>query len=348
MRGSLAIGAMAAMRFAAVSAEIMPIAVLTPLALDLKISEGFAGQAITMTALFAGIAAPMITILIGQVDRKRVLLLLSLSAIVANLLAVVASGLVVLLLARVLLGVALGGFFGLAAAAVVRILSMRRLGVGMSLVFLGMSGATVLAPPLGTLIESVFGWRSVFLCTGAIAGVGLMLQLAFLPRIPAREANDIGRVFVLLKRSAIVIGLLVSMVFMGGHIAGFAFIRPRLEASGFDTGEIAVCLLGYGVSNVIGMALGGFMADKSLRSGLCVAAAGMGGGTMVLWTGIGGFATIVFILAVWGAAVGLAPASLQTWVGKGGAGGYGGRGCAASSKSPVRNRTGFGSRRHLL
>src|SRR3978361_1900074 len=60
--------------FALVTSEFMPASLLTPIASDLHIREGQAGQAIAVSGLFALLTSLSITPLAGRLDRKILLL----------------------------------------------------------------------------------------------------------------------------------------------------------------------------------------------------------------------------------------------------------------------------------
>ena len=89
---SLALGV-----FSLVTAEFLPASLLTAIASDLHVSDGAAGQAVTATAIVGAVAAPSIPLLTRNIDRKRVVLMLSLLLLVSNILAVTAPNLPVLL-----------------------------------------------------------------------------------------------------------------------------------------------------------------------------------------------------------------------------------------------------------
>jgi MFS transporter, DHA1 family, purine ribonucleoside efflux pump len=97
--------------FALVSSEFLPAGLLTPLAHGIGISEGAAGQTVTATAIFGGIAAPTLALLIGRQDRKLVMLALCVLVVVSNIAVALASSYWILLGARMLLGIAIGGFW---------------------------------------------------------------------------------------------------------------------------------------------------------------------------------------------------------------------------------------------
>lgn len=313
----LSIASLAFGSFAVVSSELLPMGLLTPLARDIGVSEGAAGQAVTLTAIFAGVAAPTVALVIGRLDRKLVMLLLCALVVASNIAAALAWGYWALLGARVVLGIALGGFFALAGATVVRIVSMDGFGKGMAVLFLGVSAATVVAPPLGALIAETFGWRAAFLAVACAGGVALLLQLLCLPNVPATSATSLSTLFGLLKRQSVRVGMIAALLVVGGHFAGFTFIRPYLETTtGLDVRAVAVVLFVYGVVNLIGNAVAGILADRTLRRGFVLTGALLGMATLGLATLGTSFVPALVFATVWGFASGAAPVMIQTWMGR--------------------------------
>lgn len=155
--------------FGLLTAEYLPASLLTPMALDLGVSEALAGQAVTVTAvvaLFAGLLVPGLT---RALDRRVVLLAFSTLMVASNLLVAMSSSLAVLLAMRILLGVALGGFWSMAAAVAMRLVSPALLPRALSIIFSGIAVGTVVAVPLGSYLGGRYGWRSAFV---AAAGAG--------------------------------------------------------------------------------------------------------------------------------------------------------------------------------
>ena len=89
------------------AAQTLPVSLLTPLAADLRISEGLAGQTVTATSAVAFVTSLVIAFAARNLDRRVLLLLLALLQVVSNLLVAVAPNLSMLLLGRMLLGIAL-------------------------------------------------------------------------------------------------------------------------------------------------------------------------------------------------------------------------------------------------
>lgn len=308
-----AVLSMAATSFALVSAEFLPAGLLTPMARDLGISEGTAGQVVTATASIGAVTALLSNVLIGRLNRKAVLVGLSALAIASNILAALATDFWLLLLGRAGLGIALSGFWALSVAVVARLVGANATGRGMAIVTLGVSLATIAAPSMGALISDWLGWRSAMAMTAGLAAFAMLLQLLSLPTLPANTSNSLADVFRLMRRRGVQLGMLAILLLMTGHFAGSVYVRPFLEqVTQLQTGPIALALLGFGVAAVVGNMAGGRLADANIRVALAVTAVLMvfASLTLVLW---GAYAGIAFsFVTLWGFAFGMAPVVLPT------------------------------------
>jgi len=308
--GSLALGV-----FGLVTAEFLPASLLTAMAADLNISAGAAGQAVTATALVGAVAAPSIPLLTRRFDRKNVLLALTALLVLSNTMAATAGSLVVLLVARVMLGVALGGFWSMAAALSMRLVPDHLFARAMSVVLTGVSVATVCAAPIGAWMGDLWGWRSAFVAAGAVSVLTLAAQLFTLPSLPPRDNPDLRALAQLLERPAVRVALLAVLLVISGHFAGFTYIRPLMEqVTHLSVSTISAVLLGYGIGGFFGNFAGGFIAERSERLAIVF------GGTLIASLAAGlllaGSSVVVTALAVslWGFAFGAFPVGFQTWI----------------------------------
>lgn len=309
----LAVLSMAATSFALVSAEFLPAGLLTPMARDLGISEGTAGQVVTATASVGAITALFSNVLIGKLNRKTVLVALTALAVGSNILAATANEFWLLLVGRAGLGIALSGFWALSVAVVARLVGTNATGRGMAIVTLGVSLATIAAPSMGALISDWLGWRTAMAMTAGLALIAMLMQAISLPTLPASTSNSLTDVFKLTRRRGIQLGMLAILLLMTGHFAGSIYVRPFLEqVTLLDTQSIALALLGFGIASVIGNVAGGRMADASVTMALAVTAGLMASAALILVIG-GAYAAIAFTLvALWGFAFGMAPVVLPT------------------------------------
>ncbi len=309
----LAVLSMAATSFALVSAEFLPAGLLTPMARDLGISEGTAGQVVTATASIGAITALFSNVLIGKLNRKTVLVALTALAVGSNILAATASEFWLLLVGRAGLGIALSGFWALSVAVVARLVGTNATGRGMAIVTLGVSLATIAAPSMGALISDWLGWRTAMALTAGLAVIAMVMQAVSLPSLPASTSNSLIDVLKLTRRRGVQLGMLAILLLMTGHFAGSIYVRPFLEqVTLLDTQSIALALLGFGIASVVGNVAGGRMADASISMALVVTAALMALAAITLVIS-GAYAAVAFTLvALWGFAFGMAPVVLPT------------------------------------
>lgn len=307
---SLALGV-----FGLVTAEFLPASLLTRLAQDLGITEGAAGQAVTATAVVGAIAAPTMAIVTKRLDRRLVMWGLTVLLIISNLLAAFASSLPVLLAARVVLGVALGGFWSMSAAMAMRLVPMRLMPRAMSIILTGVSIATVTAAPVGAYVGDVWGWRTAFMMAAVVGALALLVQLATIPRLPPAGVASVRTLLEVLKRPMIRVALLVVLLVASGHFAGFTYVRPYLEVVPvlpIDT--ISLVLLAYGIGGFFGNFAGGFMAERNLKAAVGLAPLLIALSALVLLTLGASPVTAAIAVTAWGFAFGAVPVGLQTWL----------------------------------
>ena len=143
-----------------ITVEFLPVSLLTPMALDLGISEGMAGQSVTTTAFVAMFSSLFITTVIGKTDRRYVVILFSLLLTLSCLLVSFADSFTLLLLGRACLGLALGGFWAMSASLTMRLVPMRVVPKALSIIFGAVSIALVIAAPLGSFLGGLIGWSA--------------------------------------------------------------------------------------------------------------------------------------------------------------------------------------------
>jgi predicted MFS family arabinose efflux permease len=301
--------------FGLVTAEFLPASLLTAIASDLGVTEGAAGQTVTATALIGAIAAPSIPLLTRRFDRKHVLIALSLLLVLSNALAATAGSLSVLLAARVMLGVALGGFWSMAAALAMRLVPDHLFARAMSFILTGVSVATVCAAPIGAWMGDMWGWRSAFIAAGGVSVVSLLIQIVTLPALRPRDNPDLRVLAELLTRPGVRVALLAVLLIISGHFAGFTYIRPLMEnVTHLSVSAVSAVLLGYGIGGFFGNLAGGYIAGRSERHAIVAAGALIAVlAVSLLLAGTSAAVTAVAVV-LWGFAFGAFPVGFQTWI----------------------------------
>lgn len=307
---SLALGV-----FSLVTAEFLPASLLTPMAETLGYSQALVGQAVTVTAAAALVSALVSAIVTRGLDRRFVLMGFSILLIASDVFVALATDLTFLLLARVLLGVALGGFWSMATAVAMRLVPGPMVPRALSIVFSGVSAATIVAAPVGAYLGHLFGWRDVFLLCAGLGSATLLFQAACLPSIVHVGTAGFGTLAQVARQRNFGFGMLCAVLVFGGHFALFTYIRPYLQdVAHLGIDGLSLLLLGFGLANFVGTLIAGALLEGRMR--LTLTLMPMVIGMAALWLALGpvdrpGCALLV---ALWGMGFGGVPVGWSTWV----------------------------------
>ncbi|WP_051782327.1 MULTISPECIES: MFS transporter [unclassified Streptomyces] len=315
LRRWLAVAAMAVGTFALVTVESMPVGLLPVIGDSLDVSEGTAGLMVTVPGLVAAATAPLLPVVIRSLDRRTVLLGLIVLMVAANVLSALASDFATLLVSRFFVGVAIGGFWALAAGLAVRLVPERYVPRAVSIVFGGATAANVLGVPAGTLIGGLGDWRVAFV---AVSGLGLLVLVALsvlLPPLPADRAVQFRTLLRQFRNPVVRTGIIVTFLLVSGHFAAFIFVSPVLrDVSGIDGTMVGPLLLGFGVAGIAGNFLAGAAAARHIRATVVTIGVALPA-VLALFPLLGGTPIGGTILLIaWGLAFGGVPVGVQTWI----------------------------------
>jgi predicted MFS family arabinose efflux permease len=312
-----AVLAVAAGIFTVVTSEMLPVGLLTPIGAALRVSEGTAGQTLTTTGIVAAVAAPLVVPALGRLDRRKALVGLMGLLALANLLAAWSPAFGVMVAARVLVGVAMGGIWSVAAGLAVRLASPASVGRATATIFSGIAVASVLGVPAGTFLGALAGWRVAFVVVAALATAVALAMAVLLPRLPAERALGLTGVTALLRNRRVVTGLVVVALLVVGHFGAYTYVRPVLEGRAIDAPVIGTLLLVYGVAGVLGnFAAGAAVGAGDLRSvrRTVRVLAGLLVGAVVLLALAPSAPPAAVALVVWGLGYGGVSVTAQTWM----------------------------------
>ncbi|EIW8627049.1 TPA: purine ribonucleoside efflux pump NepI [Klebsiella pneumoniae] len=298
-----------------ITVEFLPVSLLTPMALDLGISEGMAGQSVTTTAFVAMFSSLFITTVIGKTDRRYVVILFSLLLTLSCLLVSFADSFTLLLLGRACLGLALGGFWAMSASLTMRLVPMRVVPKALSIIFGAVSIALVIAAPLGSFLGGLIGWRNVFNGAAVMGVLCTLWVLKALPSLPGESASQQQNMFGLLKRPGVMAGMCAIFMAFAGQFAFFTYIRPvYMTLAGFDVDGLTLVLLSFGIASFIGTSLSSVLLKRWVKAALAIAPLVLTACAvaLVLWGESKIIASTVAI--IWGFAFALIPVGWSTWI----------------------------------
>lgn len=310
-----AVLAMSLGAFALVASEFMPVSLLTPIAANLHISEGQAGQAISVSGAFAVLTSLFISSLTKGINRKTLLLSLIGMMIISGTVVSLAPTYIIFMLGRAMIGVVIGGFWSMSAATAMRLVEDHHVPRALAILNGGNALATVIAAPAGSFLGGLIGWRGAFFCVVPVAVIVFVWQLISLPSMPSERNRQSASVFALLTRPIVRVGMIAVSLFFMGQFTLFTYVRPFLEdVAHVDVRTLSLILLSMGISGFIGTVLIGFALKKSVYPVLIsipLLMALLAFGLLVLGKWI---IVSAVILTVWGLFATSAPVGWWSWL----------------------------------
>jgi predicted MFS family arabinose efflux permease len=300
-----------------IASEFMPVSLLTPIAADLHMTEGHAGQAIAVSGAFAVLTSLIISSVTRNIDRKIVLLLLTIVMIVSGLMVSLAANMAVFMAGRALVGVVVGGFWSMSAATVMRLVPEAQVPKALGLLNGGNALATTIAAPLGSYLGQFIGWRGAFFLVVPLAALTLGWQYLSLPSMPPEPKPRTGSVFRVLKQPLAPAGFAAVAALFMGQFALFTYLRPFLETvTRVNVSTLSIILLGLGASGLLGSYVIGLLLRRGLFPlliGLPLVMAAIA--LALISLGASTIATAL-LLAAWGLIATALPVAWWTWLSK--------------------------------
>lgn len=302
--------------FALIASEFMPVSLLTPIAADLRVSEGLAGQGIAISGAFAVLTSLSIAWLAGSMNRKTLLLALSGLMALSGAVVALAPNYLTYMVGRALLGVVIGGFWSLSAATAMRLVPASQVPRALAIFNGGNALATVIAAPLGSYLGSIIGWRGAFLCLVPVAVLALVWQWVSLPTMKAGErAAGSGNVFALLKNRSVALGMAACGAFFMGQFALFTYVRPFLETvTHVDVSTLSLILLVIGVAGFIGTVVIGTFLKRGLYPTLIAIPILMAAIALALIPFGAWVWAVAALFGLWGLLATAAPVGWWSWI----------------------------------
>ncbi|MDP1998509.1 MAG: MFS transporter [Rhodoferax sp.] len=304
--------------FALIASEFMPVSLLTPMAHDLRVSEGFAGLGIAISGAFAVLTSLSISVIAGSMNRKTLLMGLTALMAVSGVVVALAPNYAVYMVGRALIGVVIGGFWSLSAATAMQLVPSNQVPLALAIFNGGNALAMVIAAPLGSYLGSVIGWRGAFFCLVPVALIAFVWQWISLPSMPtpARPAGS-SNVLRLLKNPAVAMGMLAISTFFMGQFIFFTYLRPFLEmVTRVDVPTLSLVLLTIGVAGFIGTtAIGMFLKWDFYRTliGIPILMAAIAVALTLFGSQV---ALVAALLGLWGLVATAAPVGWWSWLAK--------------------------------
>lgn len=299
-----------------IAAEFMPVSLLTPIATDLGASNGMAGLAISISGLFAVPTSLLIATLSHRLDRRHVLM--GLAALMLTSLVVIAlsPNFAVLMMARALLGIVIGGFWALATATIMRLVSSQSVPKALGIMYTGNAVATAFAAPIGSYLGGLIGWRGVFWLLVPLVVINLLWMALCLPSMRSQARPHSA--FRLMRRPNVAIAIMGVTLTFAGAFSAFTYFRPFLETRPqVDLPQLSALLLALGLAGFVGTTAVSLLLRRHLYRMLRWLPLVLGVITLALLAVEHHFWSVALMLILWGALNSAIPVAWSAWITQG-------------------------------
>ncbi|WP_421301727.1 MFS transporter [Aeromonas veronii] len=299
-----------------IAAEFMPVSLLTPIATDLGASNGMAGLAIAISGLFAVPTSLLIAPLSHRLDRRHVLMGLAVVMLTSLIVIALSPNFTVLMVARALLGIVIGGFWALATATIMRLVGSPSVPKALGILYTGNAVATAFAAPIGSYLGGLIGWRGVFWLLVPLVVINLLWMVLCLPSMHSQARPHSA--FRLMRRPNVAIAIMGVTLTFAGAFSAFTYFRPFLETRTLvDLPQLSALLLALGLAGFAGTTAVSLLLHRHLYQMLRWLPLTLGVITLALLTVAHHFWGVALMLILWGMLNSAIPVAWSAWITQG-------------------------------
>lgn len=302
--------------FIIVTGEFLAISVLNNISQDFHVSVGTAGLTVTVTSIAGMMSSLLVPIYAKTLDRRHILLFLIVLMVGANLITALASDFNLVLVGRFVLGIALGGFWGVAAGLVVR-LAPKGLSVAtaVTIFFSAVTLVTVLGVPLGSWLADLYGWRLPYLILVFLGFIAFVMQYISLPALKPSSSMKWKELLLIPAHPIARKGLILFTLIFLAHFSAYNYFTVFFKQSaGFSDSQISGFLLIFGIASVVGNVLAAPVAKYNVRYNFAISAFLLTMAFLCLSVFDLYLGNAMVFIFLWGMAAGLVPASVNIWM----------------------------------
>jgi DHA1 family chloramphenicol resistance protein-like MFS transporter len=252
--------------FAQGTSELMLAGLLPEMATDLEVSIPQAGLLISAFAVGMLVGAPVLAVITLRWPRRTTLLAFLAIFALTHVAGALTPNYGVLLATRIVGAFVYAGFWAVAAVAAVGLVPSGSRAKAMSVVTGGLTVATIIGLPAGTVIGQHLGWRAAF---WAVALMSSLAMIGIVRTIPGGrpEPDSTPRLDAELRSMAnprLWLSYATTALVTAAILVVFSYLAPLLtDDTGLPAGAIPGVLALYGVGSLIGITLGGRTADAT-------------------------------------------------------------------------------------
>ncbi|MFE6737503.1 MFS transporter [Streptomyces tubercidicus] len=268
---TLALGA-----FAVGTSGYIVTGVLPELGTELSVPMSTAGLLTTSFALSYAVGAPPLAVATSRWGRRPLIVGALLVAALGNAFAALAPDFALLLTARIVTAVGAAVFTPAATAVAAELSGAERRAKASALVFGGMTIATIVGVPTGSLLVGPLGYRGVFWLVAACCGLAAVAVAVAVPSVAPPAKVTLRQRLAVAADGRVLATLGITLAASLGVFTVYTYAAPVLSAAaGAAGGMLGMLLFGYGIGGAVGNVVGGVAADRfGYRAPLLLAVCG--------------------------------------------------------------------------
>ncbi|MFF9478762.1 MFS transporter [Streptomyces sp. NPDC014733] len=237
--------------------------ILPDIAHTLGVTISAAGMLITVFAFSYAVLSPVVAATTAHWPRKRLLLGGLLLLAFGNALTALLPSYGPVLASRAVAGLGAAMFTPTASATAASLVPPEKRGRALAVVMAGLSGATALGAPLGTVIGSEATWQATLWFVAALAVLGALGIGVLLPAVPPVPAIGLRKRLAPLKDARIGFTLLTTVLVFTGLYTNYSYVAESYDrATGGSGTVLAGLLFVWGLGATAGNLGAGRLTDK--------------------------------------------------------------------------------------
>jgi DHA1 family inner membrane transport protein len=269
---------------------------------SMNVTVAVAGQMVTLYAISYALLSPVVAAAAAHWPRKTLLLSALAVFVVGNVMTAMAPTLTMLFSSRLVAGLGAAMFSPTATAAGASLVPPEQRGRALAVIIAGLSSATALGSPIGTVLGGLGDWRITMwfvAALGLVSAVGIWVRL---PHLPSPPPVSLRQRLAPMADSRVALTLLTTLCAYCGVFIVYTYVGVTFDRVTLGNGNIlAALLLIWGVAATTGNLVSGRLTDRLgsrriINGAILVAAVNF---ALLPWSSAH-LATAVPALVVWG------------------------------------------------
>lgn len=243
------------------TSEFIVVGILPDIARNLHRPLSVVGTIVSVFAFTYALGTPFLTAFTGNIQRYRLLLLLTGLFILGNLLSVAAPNYGFLVFSRIVTAMVSGTLISVSMTFSSDVAAPENRGKVVAWIFSGFSIAAVAGVPAGTFLSHLLGWRWAFAAIAAASVAVLVLLARSLPKTGAIQKARLTEQLALFRDKRIHLGFFIPMLGAAATYVCYTYLTPIFQnVLGVPAPYTGIALLVFGACSIASNLLSGRLA----------------------------------------------------------------------------------------